>query len=68
MRLAVERGCTLDALPLADLRRLAPQIGDDVRAVLTTAGSIAARDHVGGTAPAQVLAQVAQWRARLAQA
>jgi argininosuccinate lyase len=67
VRLAVERGCALDALPLADLQRLAPQVGDDVRAVLTTAGSIAARDHVGGTAPAQVQAQVAQWRARLAQ-
>jgi argininosuccinate lyase len=67
VRLAVERGCALDALPLAELQRLAPQVGDDVRAVLTTAGSIAARDHVGGTAPAQVQAQVAQWRARLAQ-
>jgi argininosuccinate lyase len=67
VRLAVERGCALDALPLADLQRLAPQVGDDVRAVLTTAGSIAARDHVGGTAPAQVQAQVAQWRARLAR-
>jgi argininosuccinate lyase len=67
VRLAVERGCALDALPLADLQRLAPQVGDDVRAALTTAGSLAARDHVGGTAPAQVRAQVAQWRARLAK-
>ena len=66
VRLAVERGCALDALPLADLQRLAPQVGDDVRAALTTAGSLAARDNVGGTAPAQVRAQVAQWRARLA--
>jgi argininosuccinate lyase len=66
VRLAVERGCALDALPLADLQRLAPQVGDDVRAALTTAGSLAARDHVGGTAPVQVQAQVAQWRARLA--
>ena len=68
VRLAVDRGCALDALPLADLRQLAPQVADDVRATLTTAGSIAARDHVGGTAPVQVQAQVAQWRARLAQA
>src|SRR5512145_709539 len=67
VRLAVERGCALDALPLADLQRLAPQVADDVRAALTTAGSIAARDHVGGTAPSQVRAQVAQWRARLAR-
>jgi len=68
VRLAVERGCALDALPLDDLRQMAPQVTDDVRAILTTAGSIAARDHVGGTAPVQVQAQVAQWRARLAQA
>ncbi len=27
VRLAVERGCALDALPLADLQRLAPQVG-----------------------------------------
>jgi argininosuccinate lyase len=67
VRLAVERGCALDALPLADLQRIAPQAGNDVQDALTTAGSLAARDHVGGTAPAQVLAQVAQWRARLAK-
>jgi argininosuccinate lyase len=68
VRLAVERGCALDALPIADLQRLAPQVTDDVRAALTTAGSLAARNHVGGTAPVQVQAQVAQWRARLANA
>ena len=67
VRLAVERACSLDALPLADLQRLAPSVTADVQAVLTTAGSVAARDHVGGTAPNQVQAQVAHWRARLAQ-
>jgi argininosuccinate lyase len=66
VRLADERGCALDALPLPDLQRLAPQAGDDVRAVLSTSGSIAARDHVGGTAPSQVAAAAARWRARLA--
>jgi len=66
VRLAVERGCALDALPIADLQRLAPHVTDDVRAALTTAGSLAARDHVGGTAPVQVQSQVARWRARLA--
>jgi argininosuccinate lyase len=67
VRLAVERGCTLDALPLAELQRLAPPVTDDVHPVLTTAGSLAARDHVGGTAPSQVEAQVALWRARLSR-
>jgi argininosuccinate lyase len=67
VRLAVDRGCTLDALPLAEIQRLAPLVTDDVAVVLTTSGSLAARDHVGGTAPSQVQAQVAQWIVRLAQ-
>ena len=62
VRLAAARGCALSDLPLADLRALAPQIGEDVFQVLTVQGSVAARDHVGGTAPAQVAAQVARWR------
>jgi hypothetical protein len=33
-----------------------PLIADDVFAVLTVEGSLAARDHIGGTAPKQVLA------------
>jgi argininosuccinate lyase len=65
VRLATERGCDLAALPLADLQRFAPQIGDDVHAVLTLDGSVAARNHLGGTAPEQVRAQVRRWRARL---
>jgi argininosuccinate lyase len=67
VRLAVERGCTLDALPLAEIQALAPLVTEDVAGVLTTAGSLAARDHLGGTAPNQVRAQVAQWVARLAK-
>jgi len=65
VRHAVQRGCDLAQLPLAELRAFAPQIDEDVRAVLTLEGSVAARDHVGGTAPAQVAAQVAWWRERL---
>jgi argininosuccinate lyase len=33
-----------------------------VQAVLTLEGSVSARDHHGGTAPSQVLQQVARWR------
>jgi argininosuccinate lyase len=32
---------------------------------LTLEGSIAARDHIGGTAPAQVAAQVRRWQETL---
>jgi argininosuccinate lyase len=62
VRRADELGCTLAQLPLAELQALAPQAGADVFEVLTLEGSVAARDHVGGTAPAQVAGQVARWR------
>jgi argininosuccinate lyase len=66
VRLASERGCDLSALPLTDLQRFAPQVGADVFDVLRVDGSIAARAHVGGTAPAQVRRQIEVWRKRLA--
>jgi argininosuccinate lyase len=56
----------LAELSLSELQTFAPQIGDDVFAALTLEGSVAARAHVGGTAPAQVRAQVAAWQAKLA--
>ncbi|MEW6165175.1 MAG: argininosuccinate lyase [Pseudomonadota bacterium] len=65
VRAAEARGCDLPDLPLAELRSFSPLIGDDVFGVLTVAGSLAARDHVGGTAPRQVQAAVAHWRTLL---
>lgn len=52
----------LAELTLAELRRFAPAIGPDVFDVLTLEGSVAARDHLGGTAPNQVRAAVARRR------
>jgi argininosuccinate lyase len=66
VRLAAERQCDLADLSLADLQQFAPQVGADVHAVLQVEGSVAARAHVGGTAPAQVMAQLACWRSKLA--
>jgi argininosuccinate lyase len=66
VRLAAGRGCDLAALPLADLQALAPQVGADVFAFLTVDGSIAARNHAGGTSPVQVRAQVRRWTTLLA--
>ncbi|MBK1650396.1 argininosuccinate lyase [Rhabdochromatium marinum] len=60
--LGVERDCDLTDLSLEELRRFSPVIGEDVFAVLTLEGSVAARDHFGGTAPAQVRAAVARAR------
>ena len=42
-------------------------IAADVKAVLTPEGSLAARNHAGGTAPAQVRAAVARARKRLSR-
>jgi len=67
VRRADELGCTLPQLPLHELQALAPQIDADVFPVLTLEGSVAARDHVGGTAPARVAAEVKRWREVLGQ-
>ena len=60
VHLAIERNCTLDALPLADLKALSPAIAEDVYQSLTLEGSVNARDHFGGTAPAQVKSRIKQ--------
>ncbi len=65
VRHAEGRGCDLADLPLAELRAFSPLIGDDVYAVLTLEGSVASRDHPGGTAPARVHAAIAAARAAL---
>ena len=62
VRAAEQLGVDLPELPLASLQEFSPLISDDVFAVLTVEGSLAARDHIGGTAPAQV--RVAIIRAR----
>ena len=56
--LAVERDVGLDEIPLGDLQTLCPVVGADVYGVLTLDGAVAARDHVGGTAPKAVAAAI----------
>ena len=63
--LAVERGIPLDAIPFDDLRTLCAEIGDDVYEFLTLDGAVAARDHVGGTAPKAVRDAIDAARRRL---
>ena len=48
------KGCDLADLTTEELRRFNPAIDDDVHAVLTLEGSVAARSHIGGTAPVRV--------------
>jgi len=66
VRFAAQQGKDLSALALSDLQQFSPRIGQDVFAVLTLEGSLNARNHFGGTAPAQVRAAVARARRELA--
>jgi len=55
----------LGSLSLEELQVFSGSISDDVFDVLTLEGSVNARDHIGGTAPAQVKAAIANARALL---
>jgi len=52
-----ERGCDLADLPLEQLQAFHPSIEQDIFGVLTLEGSVAARNHIGGTAPERVKAE-----------
>ncbi len=72
VRAAEARRCELPHFNVSGLRTAmaavpgaAERVGDDVFAVLTVEGSLASRDHPGGTAPRQVRAAITQARARL---
>jgi argininosuccinate lyase len=66
VRYAEKRGCDLAELKLDELQQFSALIADDIYAVLTLEGSLAARNHIGGTAPQQVEAAVARARKLLA--
>jgi argininosuccinate lyase len=59
-------GVSLPDLPLADLQTLDARITPAVYDVLTPEASVASRTSYGGTAPAQVLAQIKRWKDTLA--
>jgi argininosuccinate lyase len=67
VRLAEQRGCDLGDIALAELRKFSEHVDEDVYQVLTLEGSLASRNHIGGTAPAQVAAAIARARASLAE-
>jgi argininosuccinate lyase len=62
VRHAEQKGCDLADLELKELLQFSDLIGDDIYAVLTLEGSLAARNHTGGTAPQQVEAAIARAR------
>src|SRR5690349_2769584 len=65
VKAATTHAVDLSELPLAVLQQFNPKIEKDVYDVLSLRGSLNARNILGGTAPAQVKAQIARHRARL---
>ncbi|NBY71261.1 MAG: argininosuccinate lyase [Betaproteobacteria bacterium] len=65
VKTAQAQGVDLSELPLSTLQSFHPQIEADVFSVLSLRGSLNARNTLGGTAPAQVAAQIARHRHRL---
>ena len=66
VRFADDKGVDLSELAFADLAQFSDLIAEDVFEHLTPEGALNARDHIGGTAPAQVRAQIARWRGLIA--
>ena len=66
VKYGVDSGKDLAEMSLDELRQFSDQIEQDVFAVLTLEGSVNARDHIGGTAPAQVKAAVVRGQALIA--
>jgi len=65
VRHGIDTGHDLGEMSLAELQSFSPAIGDDVHGALTLEGSLAARNHVGGTAPEQVRAAIKRARKRV---
>jgi argininosuccinate lyase len=65
VRLGIETGRDLTQIDLPELQALSSLIESDVYDVLTVEGSVAARNHFGGTAPDQVREAISRARVRL---
>ena len=61
----IETGKDLSEMSTNELQKFGSMISDDVFDVLTLEGSVAARNHIGGTAPEQVVKAVARAQQQL---
>ncbi|ABM45432.1 argininosuccinate lyase [Bartonella bacilliformis Peru38] len=66
--LAEQKKCSLDELSLDEFQTLHPDINAAVFDVLTIEKSVESRNSFGGTAPSEVLRQVAYWKQHLVTA
>jgi argininosuccinate lyase len=65
VKFAVKKGCDLADLSLAELQKFSALIQQDIFKVLTLEGSVASRNHIGGTAPTQVKRAIQRARKQL---
>ncbi len=65
VRLGVEKQTDLSDMSLQELQSFSDRIENDVFEVLTLEGSVASRNHIGGTAPGQVRAAILRARETL---
>ena len=63
----IEQSKDLSEMSLEELQQFSSEITEDVFEVLTLEGSVAARNHIGGTAPDQVRQAAARAKALVAE-
>lgn len=54
VKLAEESACKLHELPIAEIKKICPEVTDDLFDVLSVENSVASRKSFGGTSPANV--------------
>jgi argininosuccinate lyase len=59
---AEEKGCGLEGLTIEDFKAIDPRIDSRIHKVLGVENSVRSRTSYGGTAPSNVLMQVARWK------
>jgi len=62
---AIDKGTKLNAIALADLKKLSPLFGVDIAEVFDVRRSLAARRAIGAPSPENVKAQIKSWRNQL---
>jgi argininosuccinate lyase len=65
VRLAIEKGCRLEGLSVAEMRAVSAAVGDDVYIALTLEAGLARREILGGTGPRAVADAIVAARRRL---
>jgi argininosuccinate lyase len=65
VRRALELHTSLRDLPLTEYQQVVPMLDEHIFTLFDFGLSVARKDSLGGTAPAQVAAQVARWRQQL---